>query len=222
VIRLEGGSDEDVKHLLNGVDKKPAAVDANNDDDVKEITDASVKEETKSSTDAGAAKNGAAGSGDESGAYSEEDEDDDEKDDEDTNDNIKRKSKKKKTSVAAAAAAATASSSTTNGNASSSSQQPLKQKHRTVSIFMRNLAPNITKQDLEEACKGYEGFKRIALSDPAPERGFYRRGWITFDADVDVKKICWSLSNIKVIFLNLIFKFYGDTINLTSENLSFL
>lgn len=63
---------------------------------------------------------------------------------------------------------------------------------------MRNLAPSVTKQDLENLCKQYDGFKRVALSDPAPERGFYRRGWITFDSNVDVKKICWNLQNIKI------------------------
>ena len=63
---------------------------------------------------------------------------------------------------------------------------------------MRNLAPSVSKSDLEVLCRNYEGFKRVALSDPAPERGFFRRGWITFDAHVDVKKICWSLQNIKI------------------------
>ena len=63
---------------------------------------------------------------------------------------------------------------------------------------MRNLAPSVTKQDLEDLCKGHEGFKRVALSDPAPDRGFFRRGWITFESNVDVKKICWSLQNIKL------------------------
>jgi len=36
------------------------------------------------------------------------------------------------------------------------------------------------------------------LSDPGPERGFFRRGWITFESHVDVKKICWSLQNAKL------------------------
>ena len=63
---------------------------------------------------------------------------------------------------------------------------------------MRNLAPSVTKQDLENLCKNYEGFKRIALSDPGPERDFFRRGWITFESHVDVKKICWSLQNTKI------------------------
>ena len=63
---------------------------------------------------------------------------------------------------------------------------------------MRNLAPSVSKHDLETLCRNYEGFKRVALSDPTPERGFLRRGWITFDASVDVKKICWSLQSVKI------------------------
>ena len=72
------------------------------------------------------------------------------------------------------------------------------QLHRTSSIFMRNLAPSVTKADLETLCRNYDGFKRVALSDPTAERGFFRRGWITFESNVDVKKICWSLQNIKI------------------------
>ena len=72
------------------------------------------------------------------------------------------------------------------------------QLHRTSSIFMRNLAPCVTKADLETLCRNYDGFKRVALSDPTAERGFFRRGWITFESNVDVKKICWSLQNIKI------------------------
>jgi hypothetical protein len=74
----------------------------------------------------------------------------------------------------------------------------LPQLHRTSSIFMRNLAPCVTKADLETLCRNYDGFKRVALSDPTAERGFFRRGWITFESNVDVKKICWSLQNIKI------------------------
>jgi hypothetical protein len=63
---------------------------------------------------------------------------------------------------------------------------------------MRNLPSSITKQDLEQVCKSYDGFKRVALSEPAAERAFQRRAWITFDSNVDVKKICWQLQNIKI------------------------
>ena len=47
-------------------------------------------------------------------------------------------------------------------------------------------------------CKRYPGFLRLALQDPAPERKFYRRGWATFDRSVNIKEICWNLTNIRV------------------------
>ncbi|CAH1777308.1 unnamed protein product [Owenia fusiformis] len=70
--------------------------------------------------------------------------------------------------------------------------------HRTSSIFLRNLAPSITKQEVEAMCKRYPGFMRCALQDPQPERRFFRRGWVTFDRSVNIKDICWNLNNIRL------------------------
>ncbi|KAL4238345.1 hypothetical protein ACF0H5_003055 [Mactra antiquata] len=70
--------------------------------------------------------------------------------------------------------------------------------HKTCSIFLRNLAPSITKQEVEAVCKRYPGFIRVALQDPQPERRFLRRGWVTFDKMVNIKEICWNLNNIRL------------------------
>ncbi|CDW52636.1 serrate RNA effector molecule [Trichuris trichiura] len=70
--------------------------------------------------------------------------------------------------------------------------------HRTSSIFLRNLAPNITKQEVEALFKRYCGFLRVSLAEPLQERRFYRRGWVTFRREVNVKEICWNLSSIRV------------------------
>ena len=70
--------------------------------------------------------------------------------------------------------------------------------HRTASIFLRNLAPTITKQEVEALCKRYSGFLRAAIADPQPERRWFRRGWITFERDVKIKEICYSLNNIRL------------------------
>ncbi|KAK2165819.1 hypothetical protein LSH36_45g11011 [Paralvinella palmiformis] len=70
--------------------------------------------------------------------------------------------------------------------------------HKTHSIFLRNLAPTITKQEVEAMCKRYPGFLRVALQDPQPERRFFRRGWVTFDRTVNIKDICWNLNNIRL------------------------
>ncbi|XP_029634756.1 serrate RNA effector molecule homolog [Octopus sinensis] len=70
--------------------------------------------------------------------------------------------------------------------------------HRTCSIFLRNLAPSITKQEVEGTCRRYPGFMRVALQDPQPERRFFRRGWVTFERYVNIKEICWNLNNIRL------------------------
>uniref|UniRef100_S4RZD4 Serrate RNA effector molecule homolog (Arabidopsis) n=1 Tax=Petromyzon marinus TaxID=7757 RepID=S4RZD4_PETMA len=70
--------------------------------------------------------------------------------------------------------------------------------HRTCSLFMRNIAPNIPKSEIVAIFKRYPGFVRVALSDPQIERRFYRRGWVTFERSVNIKEICWSLQNIRL------------------------
>ncbi|XP_056018570.1 serrate RNA effector molecule homolog isoform X3 [Ostrea edulis] len=70
--------------------------------------------------------------------------------------------------------------------------------HKTSSIFLRNLAPSITKQEVEAMCKRYPGFVRVALQDPQAERRFFRRAWVTFERDVNIKEICWNLNNIRL------------------------
>lgn len=70
--------------------------------------------------------------------------------------------------------------------------------HRTSSIFLRNLAPTITKSEVEAMCKRYNGFLRVAIADPLVERRWFRRGWVTFKRDINIKEICWNLNNIRL------------------------
>ncbi|XP_043856934.1 serrate RNA effector molecule homolog isoform X8 [Dromiciops gliroides] len=70
--------------------------------------------------------------------------------------------------------------------------------HKTCSLFMRNIAPNIPRAEIISLCKKYPGFMRVALSEPQPERRFFRRGWVTFDRSVNIKEICWNLQNIRL------------------------
>lgn len=74
----------------------------------------------------------------------------------------------------------------------------LEELHKTSSIFVRNLAPTITKTEVEALCKRYDGFLRVAIADPAVERRWFRRGWITFKREVNIKEICWNLNNIRL------------------------
>uniref|UniRef100_A0A069DWV0 Serrate RNA effector molecule homolog n=1 Tax=Panstrongylus megistus TaxID=65343 RepID=A0A069DWV0_9HEMI len=70
--------------------------------------------------------------------------------------------------------------------------------HKTSSIFLRTISPRITKAEIEAICKKYPGFLRVSLSDPQPEQHWFRRGWVTFRRDVNIKEICWNVNNIRV------------------------
>ncbi|KAL2094919.1 hypothetical protein ACEWY4_009638 [Coilia grayii] len=70
--------------------------------------------------------------------------------------------------------------------------------HKTCSLFMRNIAPSISKAEIIALCRRYPGFMRVCLSEPQPERRFFRRCWVTFDRSVNIKETCWNLQNIRL------------------------
>jgi len=80
----------------------------------------------------------------------------------------------------------------------SSKKESPRSLHKTMSIFLRNLAPTITKTEVESMCKRYDGFLRASIADPAPDRRWFRRGWVTFRRDVKIKDICFNLNNIRL------------------------
>lgn len=63
---------------------------------------------------------------------------------------------------------------------------------------MRSIAPTISKAEIVALCRRYPGFMRVCLSEPQPERRFFRRCWVTFDRGVNIKEICWNLQNIRL------------------------
>ncbi|KAK7910119.1 hypothetical protein WMY93_014803 [Mugilogobius chulae] len=70
--------------------------------------------------------------------------------------------------------------------------------HLTTSLFIRTIPPEVSKEELTSLCRRYPGFLRVALSDPQPERRFFRRCWVTFDRSVNIKETCWNLQNIRL------------------------
>jgi len=77
--------------------------------------------------------------------------------------------------------------------------KPLRKNlHSTVSIHLRNIPATITKTELESVCFKYDGFLRVALSDPTPDRKWSRRGWITFAKGCNIKEICCSLGEVRL------------------------
>ncbi|KAM6908894.1 serrate RNA effector molecule homolog [Xenentodon cancila] len=77
---------------------------------------------------------------------------------------------------------------------------PLKPRplHLTTSLFIRSIPPEVSKEEISALCRRYPGFLRVALSDPQPERRFFRRCWVTFDRSVNIKETCWNLQNIRL------------------------
>uniref|UniRef100_A0A669C044 Serrate, RNA effector molecule n=1 Tax=Oreochromis niloticus TaxID=8128 RepID=A0A669C044_ORENI len=70
--------------------------------------------------------------------------------------------------------------------------------HLTTSLFIRSIPPEVSKDEITALCRRYPGFLRVALSDPQPERRFFRRCWVTFDRSVNIKETCWNLQNIRL------------------------
>uniref|UniRef100_A0A3P8V0S2 Serrate, RNA effector molecule n=1 Tax=Cynoglossus semilaevis TaxID=244447 RepID=A0A3P8V0S2_CYNSE len=70
--------------------------------------------------------------------------------------------------------------------------------HLTTSLFIRSIPPEVSKEEITALCRRYPGFLRVALSDPQPDRRFFRRCWVTFDRSVNIKETCWNLQNIRL------------------------
>lgn len=70
--------------------------------------------------------------------------------------------------------------------------------HLTTSLFIRSIPPEVSKEEITALCRRFPGFLRVALSDPQPERRFFRRCWVTFDRSVNIKETCWNLQNIRL------------------------
>uniref|UniRef100_A0A1A8IT41 Serrate RNA effector molecule homolog (Arabidopsis) n=4 Tax=Nothobranchius TaxID=28779 RepID=A0A1A8IT41_NOTKU len=70
--------------------------------------------------------------------------------------------------------------------------------HLTTSLFIRSIPPEVSKEEITALCRRYPGFLRVALSDPQPERRFFRRCWVTFDRSINIKETCWNLQNIRL------------------------
>jgi len=198
VIRLDGGTDEDIKALdlpppkpeppEEGEEPKTKENSPNGDVDNGEIVEVKSKEESKKKYDYDAT-----GIEDEDGDPSDDplppgvEPDDDSppgcepKDSATSGDEEGNKSDG-------------AGKSETNGEYVYDGSQV----KRPYSLYMRCVPATIARADLEAVCKRYPGFLRISMSDPSIERGYARRAWASFDHTVNIKDICWNLSNIRV------------------------
>ena len=79
-----------------------------------------------------------------------------------------------------------------------SSENGVKQLHKTTSIFLNNLHPNIKRSELEAAVKKFPGFLRLVLSEPDQNNKFTRKCWVTFERNAKIREICFGLNNVKI------------------------
>ena len=73
-----------------------------------------------------------------------------------------------------------------------------KQLHKTNSVFLNNLHPSIKRSELEDACRKFPGYMRLALSEPDVNNKFVRKCWISFERNTKIREICFGLNNIKI------------------------
>jgi len=77
-------------------------------------------------------------------------------------------------------------------------EETKKQLHKTSSIFLSNLHPSITKQEIESLAGKFPGYLRVALSEPDQNNKFTRKCWITFERNAKIREICFGLNNLKI------------------------
>ncbi|KAK2704796.1 serrate RNA effector molecule homolog isoform X2 [Artemia franciscana] len=185
VIKLEGGSDEEIEEFLSEVSKpvglNPEATDksgSKKDEGKRDESDAEIQDETDPKA-LSEARSLIAGNGE----------------------GVKRKRPESESGQESATddeKPPGTKAEEPEETPKETSKVPKKIKHKTSSIFLRNLAPTITKAEVESMCQRYPGFLRAAIADPQSERRWFRRGWVTFERDVPIKEICWNLNNIRL------------------------
>ncbi|CAF1129027.1 unnamed protein product [Adineta ricciae] len=204
IIKLEGGNDQDLR-ALDAIGSS-SNITVENDDADEDTSKSAVNKTEAEKTDTKAKKSTETkrkreGSASDDGAVSDGDDEDVEKktngknttadDGEESNKNTLTNSESKESTEVKT------SSGDTEREAGEVPDVP-RALHRTLSIFFRHLAMQTTKEDLENLCKPYAGFRRACISDPAPERKFSRRGWVTFDHTVPIRNICYEFNSTKL------------------------
>ncbi|CAF3704229.1 unnamed protein product [Rotaria sordida] len=219
VIKLEGGSDHDLRALDVATSISNTTNDNDDgDDDIPkqssnisepprlEKTDSSTSVEVTNSKKSPENKQTREGSVSDDGAVSDgaEDDEDDEKKINDKNETpmeseISNKKQENGSAIVESKEINEAKTSSQD-NEPEAGEVPDAPRalHRTLSIFFRHLSMQTTKDDLENICKQYSGFRRVCITDPAPERKFFRRGWVTFDHSVQIRNICYELNSTKL------------------------
>lgn len=70
--------------------------------------------------------------------------------------------------------------------------------HLTRSVYIRHIPAKVSANDIIEICRTIPGYLRIAFADPNPERGYERRGWVTYTHTTDIREVLARLTTSKV------------------------
>jgi len=76
-------------------------------------------------------------------------------------------------------------------------------KHKSSSLFIKNLHPSITRADLLDLVQKYPGFQRLAISEADPKINFSRRCWVSFARNAKIREICFAMNNVQLKGLEL-------------------
>lgn len=215
VIKLEGGNDHDLRALdaTTSLSSTTIENDDGEDDATKQSSntgESTPSEKTDSATSVTVTdsktisekKRKREGSTSDDGAVSDvgDEDDDDEKKLNSKNENEIINKRQENGTLASESKETNEVKTTSQDNEPEAGEVPdaPRSLHRTLSIFFRHLAMQTTKEELENICKQYAGFRRVCITDPAPERKFCRRGWVTFDHSVQIRNICYELNSTKL------------------------
>uniref|UniRef100_UPI0009B45916 serrate RNA effector molecule homolog n=1 Tax=Monopterus albus TaxID=43700 RepID=UPI0009B45916 len=169
------GGDDEAKHNGEKDDKDDVERKDEEDEEEQEKTKKGRKRKRSVSADSG---EGSASDSDSSHSDGEKEDDEEKEEEEEDGEDERRKERGKEREKEAPA-----------------KPRPL---HLTTSLFIRSIPPEVSKEEITALCRRYPGFLRVALSDPQPERRFFRRCWVTFDRSVNIKETCWNLQNIRL------------------------
>ncbi len=68
-------------------------------------------------------------------------------------------------------------------------------------ILIKNIPPNIFKDQVIDFCQTVPGFKYVSFSEPNPQKNFQRVAWVVFSDDIDMNSVYQKMENMKVILI---------------------
>jgi len=71
-------------------------------------------------------------------------------------------------------------------------------KHKASSIFIKNIHPTVTRENVLEVVNKYPGFLRLAISEADHKNNFNRRAWVTFERNAKIREICFAINNTQL------------------------